>query len=198
MCKRNSDSYSSLTCLPHFASHLKWLALTCVAVAVSVSTPLAGHIVSNFELEGDIVGGGASGPDWTDICTAVPADLNGDGTIGSTEAKIIRRDSNGNGVPDCVEVWGGVACACNFDGITCGSAVEGTTYANNNTNNDLIATWNWDTGNVPGKDDIGNAYFYSTIDAGTGHLLVYGGLERRVVNGDTHVDIEFNQAAVGL
>jgi hypothetical protein len=133
-------------------------------------------------LNANIAGDGlvANGPDWKDL-------FNSDGS---------EKDSNGNGNPDWKEIYGGSAAAFLADDLSSQSSVDRTTFAGSNKNNDLISTWNWDTGNSPSKDDITNAYAYAKFE--NGHLIVYGGVERRANNGDSHIDLEFNQQEIGL
>ena len=64
-----------------------------------------------------------------------------------------------------------------------------------------IAVETWSTASVPPKDDIGNVYSVSRSHATSGVAdlkEVFFGAERVVNNGDTHIDFEFTQAAVGL
>ncbi|WP_341502586.1 hypothetical protein [Gallaecimonas sp. GXIMD4217] len=100
-------------------------------------------------------------------------------------------DANGN----FNDSFGGVGTFL-MDDLSAKGAVDDTTFATSNKNNDLISTWRWDTGNNPPKDDISNVYFYGKfID---GDLILYAGLERLAPNGDSHVDFEFNQDGIAL
>ncbi len=190
---------------------LVWAALAVLIPAISLlSLPaFAGSVMGQpeshtiFELgptsaATNIIGDGAgpdvTGPDWADIidcsCVVVPCGV----TSGRNCAL---RDTDGDGTPDATEVWGGIGATFLGDPLTQGNLTDCTTYAQNNTNDQQPSTWNWITGNAPGKNDITNAYIYATFDL-SGDLFIYGGAERRVVNGDTHLDIEFNQSGVGL
>ncbi|MCH7522944.1 MAG: hypothetical protein IH920_04130, partial [Chloroflexi bacterium] len=127
-------------------SGTRWLIVAASAIAISVLTGAAWfaidiggsaavHDDDIFELEGDIVenGNAADGPDWAAIF-----------------------DANG----DVVNLFGGEAAAFLMDDLSQASQKDDTIFAGSNKNNDLIATWNWDTGNNPPKDDFSNAYVW--------------------------------------
>ncbi len=141
-------------------------------------------------------------PDWDDIFTdSGGADPQG---LDTTNRGGLRDDTDGdcfasgNGIPDFDDVWGGIAATFVNDDTALKGFVDDTTFAESNKNNDLINTWNWKTGNVPPKDDIFNAYVYGTISDPSGDLMFYVGIERLAQEGDSHLDVEFNQAAIGL
>lgn len=74
-------------------------------------------------------------------------------------------------------------------------------FAGGNKNSFLIgpgqSPWEWTTGGGgPQKNDITNAYFHTRVDPVTGDRWVFVAAETRSVNGDSHVDFEFNQAGV--
>ena len=83
------------------------------------------------------------------------------------------------------------------DDLATSGSVDRTTFSGSNKNNDPIGSWNWGTGNVPVKDDLSNVYAYAAKSS-NGDLLIYAGLERLSPNGDSHIDIEFNQNEVTL
>lgn len=123
----------------------------------------------------DILGDGsaATGPDWADLF-----------------------DANGLVVSGALETYGGAAAVFVADDLSTKGLTDKTTFASSNKNNDAIITWQWDTGNVPAKDDIANAYAYAKVV--NDNLRIYAGIERIDAAGDSHVDIEFNQKPVGL
>ena len=140
----------------------------------------------------DILGDGnaANGPDWGDLFDGTP-----------TPAEI----------DTAVALYGGVAGAFIKDDLSQSSGVDRTTFSGaggSNKNNDVISgggdTWHWDSGNVPAKDDLDNAYAYATFWDHDGlpgtpeHLVFFAGFERIDESGDSHVDIEFFQDDVGL
>lgn len=70
-----------------------------------------------------------------------------------------------------------------------------------NKNNDHIGLgqnpWTWNgIGGGPQKNDITNTYLHTRLDPGTGDRWVCIAAETRSVNGDSHVDFEFNQAGL--
>ncbi len=82
-----------------------------------------------------------------------------------------------------------------------GHGFDSTLFAGGNKNDDLIGTgdvpWGWDVGGGgPQKNDITNAYFHTRVDPLTGDRWVFVAAETRSINGDSHVDFEFNQAGV--
>ncbi len=82
-----------------------------------------------------------------------------------------------------------------------GDGVDPTLFAGGYKNSDLIGAtddpWGWNTGTGgPQKNDITNAYFHTRVDPATGDRWVFVGAETRAINGDSHVDFEFNQAGV--
>jgi hypothetical protein len=109
-------------------------------------------------------------PDWAEIF-----DENGDETLPA----------------------GGQAATFIADDLATSGSVDRTTFSSSNKNNDPIESWNWATGNVPVKDDLSNVYAYAAKSS-NGDLLIYAGLERLSPNGDSHIDIEFNQNEVTL
>jgi len=57
---------------------------------------------------------------------------------------------------------------------------------------DAPAGWTFKKGDAPAKDDIGNVYAWKQ-EAASGDTIMYAAFERRVNNGDTHLDFELNQ-----
>lgn len=70
-------------------------------------------------------------------------------------------------------------------------------FASGNKNDDLIADWEFKSGRVPSKDDLSNVMAFLRSDS-SGNLELYLALERYAENGDSHIDFEINQSAVGL
>lgn len=82
-----------------------------------------------------------------------------------------------------------------------GDGYDPTLFSGSNKNSDLIGAanspWSWDGGGgSPQKNDITNAYFHTRVDPFTGDRWVFVAAETRSINGDSHVDFEFNQAGV--
>ncbi len=82
-----------------------------------------------------------------------------------------------------------------------GDGFDPTLFAGGNKNLDLIglgqSPWDWGGGGgSPQKNDITNTYFHTRVDPATGDRWVFVGAETRSINGDSHVDFEFNQAGV--
>jgi hypothetical protein len=127
----------------------------------------------------NIVSNGADdpGPDWTDLF--------------DTDGHLI--DSNGDGRPNA----GGEAATFVADDLAVSGSVDRTVFASSNKNGDAVDTWNWNTGNAPAKDDLSNVYAYATRSTDN-DLVIFAGMERLSSNGDSHVDIEFNQDAITL
>lgn len=176
------------------------LALVASALVINGRDTMAldANLSNDFELgdpptDADILGDGVfgTGPDWGDLFTAAGGfkdviDENGAAAV--------------NGVDDYID-YGGIAAAFLRDDLATAGRQDKTVFAKSNKNNDLIQTWNWDTGNVPAKDDIPNAYTYATLstqDEFEGDLIIYAGVERLSPNGASHVDIEFNQNNIDL
>ena len=161
--------------------------VAAIAISLTVGTVAFAVHSTLFEL-GDNVPSPGSGnikddvpfmPDWAELF-----DSNGDPT-----------DGNNNGIPDFKEVFGGLAATFVADQLSVKGLTDDTIFVNSNKNNHLIPTWNWDTGNVPPKDDIANAYAYADLN-GSEELIVYAGIERLTPKGASHVDFEFNQSEV--
>jgi len=157
------------------------LALLGVAICLIVTPAYALDVDSSghFELGDGIGSSGAAnilgddvtqpGPDWANI-------FDGDGNV--------------------LNLFGGVGAAFAQDDLSLKGLVDSTIFASSNKNGDLVATWQWNKGNTPPKDDISTSYVYAKLVAGK--LIIYGGIERIDASGDSHVDIEFNQSSVTL
>lgn len=155
---------------------LSLMAGLMVARAGSVEAVHTTGVDNFFELgpatEGattNIVDDGLSQPDWDEIF-----DGNGDATLPAN----------------------GVAAKFIQDDLSTSSSTDDTVFAGSNKNNDTVESWNWASGNVPVKDDLANVYAYAAKN--NGDLIIYAGLERLSPNGDSHIDIEFNQKEVTL
>src|SRR3990172_8607376 len=152
------------------------IIISALALAISFTCGLVGseavHDENIFELEGNIVenGDASDGPDWGAI-------FNASGAV--------------------VNLFGGEAAAFLMDDLSQSSATDRTTFASSNKNNDLVGTWNWDTGNAPAKDDLSNVYAYARR-AASGDLILYTGLERLAEDGASHVDVQFYRQDIGL
>jgi hypothetical protein len=147
-------------------------ALIAIAAMIVISAALAVHDTDHFELEGDIEDAPAGGPDWETMF-----------------------DANGN----VVDLGDGIAAAFLMDDVTDGGDPDDTVFTAGGTKNEgqPETDWQWGSQSVPAKDDLSNVYAYGTLDD-DGHLILYAGLERIASNGDSHVDLEFNRAAIGL
>src|SRR5215471_11891406 len=131
-------------------------------------------------------GSAATGPDWRDIMTPLtPTALAPD-----------------RGVFNPNSGFGGEGAFLSDD-VSANSLNDRTVYSGGpgDKNSDIVSDWTWATSSVPAKDDVGNAYVWTktvTAPDGTAHKLLFVGVEREDPSGDSHVDIEFFQAAVGL
>jgi hypothetical protein len=80
------------------------------------------------------------------------------------------------------------------------SAVDMTTFAKGNKNNDCIAAnvdpWGTGPGSGPGKTDITEAYSASYIDPQTRDNWLFLAFATRSNNGDSEMDFEFNAAGL--
>ena len=188
------DILTSSVTKPSLRALMIGMVLLTAAFAVARTPPGPTPMVDAdglFELGGtqnaDIRGDGlaATGPDWA------PQDdiLNLDGIF----------DANG----DIIDLHGGVAATFIMDDLSQKGPLDRTTFSGaggSNKNNDALSDWHWDSGNVPAKDDISNAYAYAIVveEGGVDHLILYAGFERIFENGDSHIDIEFFQDLVSL
>ncbi len=77
------------------------------------------------------------------------------------------------------------------DTTSCGTG-DSTVLGGGLKNGVDINTFKFTTGTVPAKDDLGNIYAVSRIRA-DGHHELFFAAERRVNNGDSHMDFEFMQ-----
>ena len=75
-------------------------------------------------------------------------------------------------------------------------ANDTTTFVQGSSKNDApITSWKWTTGSSPGKDDIANFYTYGALNA-SGEFILFAGIERLAASGDSHIDLELNQARI--
>ena len=151
---------------------IRVLALSALLlVPFGTGSALAVHDDGDFELEGDVADDAARpAPDWASRFDASGASLAG---------------------PNCAFV---------ADDIVPRGSADRTTFAASaatNKNNNLIATWNWTTGNVPLKDDLGNAYTCAVF-TDAGELVIYAAGERLAPEGASHIDFQFYQQDIGL
>lgn len=148
---------------------------------------------------GDIAGSNSqAGPDWADLF----------GVGGAL------KDADSDGVPTPVDdddtdptVGDADFEAATFlvDDRSTKGLTDRTIFATSNKNNDPISSWQWSTGNNPPKDDMANVYGYAvrgpdtTGDADSNKdLYLYIGIERLAPEGDSHLDVEFNQGGIAL
>ena len=61
-----------------------------------------------------------------------------------------------------------------------------------------VSKWQWKTQMPQDKDDIAHAFGASIIDGGTGHSLLFAGLDRYAANGNTTVGFWFFQQSISL
>lgn len=142
----------------------------------------------------------AIGPDWDDLLyvddKGTPNDRSDDDVV---YKDVIPGSTSGNGTDDYID-YGGLALAFVADGVVPFDG-DDTVFAGSNKNDHPISTYQWKSGSVPPKDDVSNGYFYAvegTTTPYTNHLMISGGFERISNNGDSHIDIEFNQDKIGL
>ncbi|MEW6691618.1 MAG: hypothetical protein AB1340_02135 [Pseudomonadota bacterium] len=128
------------------------------------------------------------GPDWADL-------------FGANHSYL---DVNpANGIPDYKDYGAIIATFVRDDlageSINLNPKIIGdrTVFAGTNKNSDPISSYSWKGGSVPSKDDVSNGYFMARRNAAN-ELLIYGGFERIANDGDSHIDIEFNQSDIGL
>ncbi|MFZ5465928.1 MAG: prealbumin-like fold domain-containing protein [Pseudomonadota bacterium] len=128
------------------------------------------------------------GPDWSDLFRADHGykDVNPANGIpdykdyGAIIATFVRDDLVGESISTSPKIIG-----------------DRTIFSGTNKNDDPIDTYEWKGGSVPAKDDVSNGYFMADRNS-DGDLIIYGGFERIANNGDSHIDIEFNQSEIGL
>jgi hypothetical protein len=115
-----------------------------------------------------------SGPDWASLFAA-------DGTA-RDDHPLNPDGSQGNGIPDYLELYQGLWAIFEADYVSLGSGFEGSAIAENGgVRNGVVAA----------DHDLGNAYVYTTVDAG-GSLVFYAATER-LGAGDSFVEFELNQ-----
>lgn len=123
----------------------------------------------------------------------------GDGWAqGATHLGVL--DANGNAAKDASGMRFRASWDADPNWGNQGDGVD-SVFASGNKNSDLIGVgdspWTWDMGGGgPQKNDITNTYFHTRVDPITGDRWVFVAAETRSINGDSHVDFEFNQAGV--
>ncbi|MEO1751945.1 hypothetical protein [Thiofaba sp. EF100] len=129
-----------------------------------------------------------AGPDWADL-------------FGANHGYL---DVNpANGIPDYKDYGAIIATFVRDDlageniNLTPKIIGDRTVFAGTNKNSDPISSYAWKGGSVPSKDDVSNGYFMARRNAAN-ELLIYGGFERIANDGDSHIDIEFNQSDIAL
>lgn len=116
---------------------------------------------------------GQAGPDWGSLFSADGSardEYDGEGNPGA------------NGVPDYLEIYGGLWAVFNADDISLGSGFEGSAlYPDGRIYNSTVTA----------DHDLGNAYVYFTLDS-VGNVVLYAAAER-LGGGDSSLEFEFNQ-----
>ena len=131
-------------------------------------------------------------PDWANIMVSTGStSAGGDDRTPKTPRGVFNPNSG----------FGGEGAFVTDDASAGGDPDLSTYVGTGNKNSDPISTWTWSTNAIPNKDDISNGYVYTkkvTAPDGSIHKLLFAGLEREVASGDSHIDIEFFQAGIGL
>ncbi len=157
-----------------------------ILVLLAGTVYLAVHDDGLFEL-----GDGSGGSGTADI-------VGSDTQPGCDWAELFGADPTPEAIAQAVADCGGVDAAFTTDPLSIGKATDETVFVKGSAKNDTpITEWRWNTGNSPSKDDLTNFYAYATLDAEL-DLMLYTGVERLDASGDSHIDFEFNQAAVTL
>ena len=157
------------------------LLLTFIAAAIA----LPGHVfaqsgtcgvAAGFQIDGQLFSG-PGGDDWAQGPSGTGVFATAARTVQLAPA-LSFRDPN----------WAGSAAdSSHFDGES-------------NKNDDYIGTgqqpWTSTLGSGPQKDDFTDVYIHARTDPATGHLWLMVGGTTRAVNGDSHVDFEFNRAGI--
>ena len=147
---------------------------------------MAVHNDGLFEL-----GDGSGAPGTADI-------VGSETQPGCDWAELFGADPTPEAIAQAVADCGGVDAAFTTDPLSIGRNTDDTVFVKGSAKNDTpITEWRWNTGNSPSKDDLTNFYAYATLDAEL-DLVLYAGVERLDASGDSHIDFEFNQAAVTL
>jgi hypothetical protein len=182
---------------------------TSVVVIASMSVTGAQAVPSSFiELDGNVVSNGTGTYDWANsgALTTTGGFFTRSGTGGIFDGG----QFNGTTTPPTAPSVTAAAAAdatiaaaefkvdpLSVDVTSCGSG-DPTAYtgAGSETNGSLLSTDTYGTASVPNKDDLSNVYAAAHIDGATNE--VFFGAERVINNGDSHIDFEFLQGAVGL
>ena len=167
--------------------------LTAVGASLGLAVGVAfafNATLSNFEIDGDLksgvnegVGGGptVTGVDWFDSGPGTGALLN-DGTDNPAEpgsAALIVDPVSGNNDTSTFQASKENDNSSITDPPPPGGKLKSQT------------PWNIVTGSSQPKDDLTNSYFYGLISGNQADVVV--GAERTSVNGESHLDFEFNQ-----
>ena len=142
----------------------------------------------------------SASPDWADIMQSTGStNPGGDDRNPATPRGAFNPNSSFGGEGAFVS-----------DDVSGGGLTDFTTYVGTgNKNSGTVPSWTWSGNSVPSKDDVSNAYTFTKTVPGpavtlpdgtttTNHKLIFVGIEREVAAGDSHVDIEFFQGAIGL
>jgi hypothetical protein len=137
----------------------------------------------NASVVKDLLGAGNSlGVDWARMFTAqggLSDQLDGLGNPFS------------NGIPDFIDLYGGIDACALEDNISGGLALDMSALAGAVTLADSAIF----RGQVASTHDLGNSYVYATYDS-AGDLIVYVGIERLDHAEDTYIEVELNQDRV--
>ena len=170
-------------------------------------TATTGFTVVNLAGAGGLFNCGQGDGQFTTPIGPIPT---ADGTVGAhhIDASAFKVDPLASDNDTCIDPKTGLQTK-DGDPTTytkAGGEKNGDSLVLNSTGSDAVETWS--TASVPPKDDVSNVYAVSrsgfdpsnpTSDAASGNgKEVFFGAERVVNNGDTHMDFEFTQAAVGL
>ena len=170
-------------------------------------TATTGFTVVNLAGAGGLFNCGQGDGQFTTPIGPIPT---ADGTVGAhhIDASAFKVDPLASDQATCIDPKTGLQTK-DGDPTTytkTGGEKNGDSLVLNSSGSDAVETWS--TASVPPKDDVSNVYAVSrsgfdpsnpTSDAASGNgKEVFFGAERIVNNGDTHMDFEFTQAAVGL
>jgi hypothetical protein len=150
------------------------LALVVPAAVISVGTGAGAVDPTNaFELDGNILP--VTKVDWQNTNTTTPTGLF------NTTAGVA---SPANPLP------AGFSEASFVRDFTTGSTKDFTTFTNGSDDTSDVADWSCvGVNNVTDKGDITNTYASAYRDPGTGHTILYFGVEKNASNGDNNIGI---------
>jgi hypothetical protein len=158
----------------HFLRLAVVLALVVPAAVISVGTGAGAVDPTNaFELDGNIAP--VTKVDWQNTNTTTPTGLF------NTTAGVA---SAANPLP------AGFSEASFVRDFTSGSTKDLTTFTNGSDDTSDVADWSCvGVNNVTDKGDITNTYASAYRDPGTGHTILYFGVEKNASNGDNNIGI---------